>query len=125
MFGGIMIRRVLSVLVLAIVFLSQSRSINITRRARKQVETMEMPDSSPRQFNTFMPPTTNFPSSQQIGIVPPGSSIFEPLYNGDRQAPMPFHNAVTPFEMPSYFYHWQIPHVEYITDIQPNDGTYT
>jgi hypothetical protein len=125
MFGGIMIRRVLSMLALAIVFLSQSKSINITRRARKQVETMEMPDSSPRQFNTFMPPTTNFPSSQQIGVVPPGSSMFELSYDGDRQAPMPFHNAVTPFEMPNYFYHWQMPHVEYITDIQPNDGTYT
>ena len=76
------------------------------------------------QFNTYMSPPTNYPTSHQIEMVPPGSSLFESSYHGDHQSPTSFHNGAIPFDRSCYFYHWQIPNVECITDIQPNDGTY-
>ena len=83
-----------------------------------------MPQSSPRQFEAHMPPPTNHPTSYQIG-VPPASSFFEQSYQGDHKViQIPFHDSVTPFEPSCYLYHWQAPRVEYISDIQPNDGTY-
>lgn len=86
-------------------------------------KTMEMPRSPPQQLKSYMPPPTNYPTSHHVGMVQPSSSFFESSYNRDHQAPVPFHTGATQIDRSCYFYHWQIPHVEYITDIQPNDGT--
>ena len=85
-----------------------------------------MQQSSTRQFDAHMPPPSNNPASYQIGMAPPVSSIFEQPYQEDNKTlQMPFPNGASDFDRSCHFHHWQVPHVEYITDIQPNDGTYT
>ena len=83
---------------------------------------MELPPCSPRQYNNYMPPPPHYTSFHQIERGPPGSSSFESSIHGDRQAPRPIYNGAPPFDSSYHYYHWQMPRVEYITDIQPNDG---
>eukprot|EP00535_Pseudo-nitzschia_heimii_P006442 CAMPEP_0197174084 /NCGR_PEP_ID=MMETSP1423-20130617/761_1 /TAXON_ID=476441 /ORGANISM="Pseudo-nitzschia heimii, Strain UNC1101" /LENGTH=309 /DNA_ID=CAMNT_0042622979 /DNA_START=511 /DNA_END=1437 /DNA_ORIENTATION=+ len=83
---------------------------------------MEMPQSSPPQFDAHIPPPTNHTTSYQIGMVPPASQFLDHSYQRDHKTiQIPFHDGANSYERPCYFYHWQVPHVEYITDIQPND----
>ena len=83
---------------------------------------MELPHSSPRQFHTYAPPLSHYPPFHQIDMVPPGSTSCESSFHRDHQATQPFHNGTPSFGGSCYLYHWQMPQIDYITDIQPNDG---
>ncbi len=79
---------------------------------------------SPRHFKNHMPPPPNYPTYNQIGMLPMSSSYIESAYPREHQPPIPFDGA--PFEEPQNFYHsWHVPHIEYIKDIQPSDGTFS
>lgn len=82
-----------------------------------------MPSSKSRRIKSKNPHATNHPLSEQSGVVLPSSSLYESTYQSDLQAPIPFNNVPT-FDRSCYFYHWQMPHVEHITDIKPSDGEY-
>lgn len=83
-----------------------------------------MQHSSPQQFKPQIPPT-NYHTHHQIGMLPLGPSFFGSSYDGEHQPPMSFYEGSTSFDG-SWRVHqsWQIPPVEYISDVQPNDGTY-
>eukprot|EP00536_Pseudo-nitzschia_multiseries_P015662 jgi/Psemu1/69591/estExt_Genemark1.C_9270014 len=69
-----------------------------------------------------MPPSSRYNSFHQSKRPPLGSASFESPYHGHhRQAPLPLHHVGPPLERPFNYYNWQVPIVEYITDIQPND----
>ena len=122
MFSDRTIRAKISFLFLTIFFLLKA-NLQTFQHIGGSIELRQMQHSSPPKFKSYTQRQTNYPTSRQIGMVPPRSSFFESSYSRDHQPPIPFHDGATQFDSSRYFYRWQIPHVEYITDIQPNDGT--
>lgn len=84
-------------------------------------QNMELPPPcSPLQYDNHMQPPSCNTSFRGIerGVV---SSSFESSYHVDHQSP---NNGEPPFDGSYHYYHWQMPHVEYITNVKTNDGKY-
>ena len=84
-------------------------------------QTMDLRPPSAKHMNQLT--SSRYPSFSQIERPPLDPSSFElPFHGVQNQDPLPLHHGSPPFDRAFHYYNWQMPVVEYVTDIKPNDG---